>query len=81
MESESVMGKTEPGLQEDIQSEEELLASKESRDHLKGNFQVMTLLLVSMDSLEVLINFLEIISNFLETFIRGTSTVTALLLA
>ena len=74
MDSESVMGNKEPGLQEDIQSEEELLASKESRDHLKGNFQVMTLLLVSTDFLKILINFLEIL-------IRGTSAVTTLLLA
>ncbi len=74
MESESVMGKTEPGLQEDIQSEEELLASKESRDHLKSNFQVTTLLLVSTDFLEILINFLEIL-------IRGAPKVTTLLLA
>ena len=74
MDSESVMGNKGPGLQEDIQSEEELLASKESRDHLKGNFQVMTLLLVSTDFLEILINFLEIL-------IRGTSKVTTLLLA
>ncbi len=48
---------------------------------VRGNFQVVTLLLVSMDSLEILVNFLEIISNCLETFIRGTSKVTTLLLA